>query len=72
MLKIRLNIFLYSFTLFLFLLVVPSLSHAAPKIVFKEEVHDLGDVVQGQIAEFIFAFDNAGTDELVIQKVTSS
>lgn len=56
----------------LLLALVPAVSLAAPSIFFENEVHDFGDVPQGKEAEYSFPFENRGSSELVIEKVSSS
>lgn len=61
------------FFIFLFLSVLfPLTLYAQPNIVFQKEIHDVGDVTQGEQVEYIFTFENKGTQELIIQKVSSS
>lgn len=61
------------FFTFLFLSVLfPLTLYAQPNIVFQKEIHDVGDVTQGEQVEYIFTFENKGTQELIIQKVSSS
>lgn len=45
---------------------------AQPVIVFEQDTHDFGDVMQGEDVEHTFLFQNTGSEELVIEKVSSS
>lgn len=51
---------------------IPVVSLAASSIVFEGEVHNFGDVPEGDEVEYSFAFENQGNSELVIDKVSSS
>ena len=53
-------------------LFIPQLSNAQPKIVFEQEVHNFGEVMQGEVVEHTFVFHNKGNEELVIDKVAPS
>ena len=67
--KMRSYLFLGAMISFLF---IPRLSSAQPKIVFEEEVHNFGEVMQGEVVEHTFVFHNKGNEELVIDKVSPS
>lgn len=41
----------------------------APHIVFKESVHDFGEVMQNARPKYTFSFKNTGKRKLVIEKV---
>lgn len=56
----------------LLILFIPVVAFAAPFIVFEKEIHDFGDVPEGMEAEYSFPFENRGSSELVIDKVSSS
>lgn len=63
---------IFLFGLVSFLMLIPVAVYAQPNIVFQKEIHDVGDVTQGEQVEYIFTFENKGTQELIIQKVSSS
>ncbi len=44
----------------------------APKIVFKEEVHDFGKVPRGPELQYNFKFTNKGNANLIIERVQTS
>ena len=44
----------------------------APKIVFKEDVHDFGKVPRGPELQYNFKFTNKGNAPLVIERVQTS
>ncbi len=54
------------------IIMLPATASAEPFILFESEVHDFGRVKQGAQLEYVFEFANAGTDELVIGKITPS
>lgn len=39
---------------------------------FVSETHDFGHVTQGELLEHVFEFTNAGTAELVIERIETS
>jgi hypothetical protein len=43
-----------------------------PKIVVKEMQHNLGKVVQGRQADYVFEVRNAGNEPLIIDRVVPS
>jgi hypothetical protein len=43
-----------------------------PKIEFYEEVHDFGNVIQGEKVTYGFKFKNVGKSDLVISRVSTS
>lgn len=45
---------------------------AGPRITVAEMQHDFGTVVQGTQVEHIFELKNAGTEQLIIERVQSS
>ena len=53
-------------------LLVPSLAHAQPSIIFQDQFHDFGEVLQGAELEYTFEFTNSGTEDLEITKVSTS
>ena len=57
-------------TVLILLLCFPALAYAGPVISFESETHNFGHVVQGELQEYSFDFTNAGTEELVIQRVS--
>ncbi|MFA7359888.1 MAG: DUF1573 domain-containing protein [Candidatus Kapaibacterium sp.] len=44
----------------------------APKIVFKEDVHDFGNVPRGPELQYNFKFTNKGNANLIIERVQTS
>jgi hypothetical protein len=56
----------------LLLLLVAVPAFAGPRIVFEAETHDFGEVAEGVLLVHEFDFLNGGTEELVIEKLTSS
>ncbi len=44
----------------------------APKMKFKETVHDFGDMIQGERVVYGFSFTNIGGSNLVITRVSTS
>jgi len=50
----------------------PAQEYKGPKIVVKEIQHDLGKVVQGTEASHVFEVSNAGSEQLVIDRVVPS
>lgn len=54
------------------LLCLPALAYANPVIKFEEEAHNFGHVVHGELLEYSFDFTNAGTEDLVIQRLSAS
>jgi len=54
------------------LMVFAGLSEAQPVIEFEQEVHNFGEVMQGETVEHTFKFTNRGDEELVIEKVSPS
>lgn len=49
-----------------------ALDNKGPKIEIKEMRYDFGKVVQGTKAEHVFEIKNAGSEQLVIEKVQST
>ncbi len=43
-----------------------------PKIAFSEESHDFGDIVQGDRVEYVFEFENTGTEPLILSDVRTT
>jgi len=59
--------------LFMILMIfLPSISYAQPAIEFDLESYHAETVIQGDIVEHNFGFTNAGDENLVIEKVSSS
>ena len=54
------------------MLLLPCVAYAAASIKFTADTHDFGKVNEGDLLEFSFEFKNAGTDDLIIQKVKAS
>ncbi len=40
-----------------------------PKLTFLEKTHDFGDIVQGDVVEHIFNFENTGNEPLILADV---
>ncbi len=49
-----------------------ALDYKGPRIEIKELRHDFGKVVQGTRVAHVFEIKNAGSEQLVIEKVLSS
>lgn len=64
--------------LFAWLLVVPLTTVTAQdnregaRLTFNDEIHDFGDIVQGEQVSHIFKFRNAGNQQLVISNVLTT
>ena len=56
----------------LIIILLPLIAHAESAIVFSATEYNLGEVIEGSLAEHSFTFTNKGTSELVIHKVMSS
>jgi hypothetical protein len=54
------------------ILLVPALAYAAPSIRFAEDSYDFGKVREGEKVEHTFEFNNAGTEELRIERVSTT
>lgn len=54
------------------MLCFPALAYANPVITFESESHYFGHVVHGELLEYAFEYTNAGTEELVIQRIEPS
>ena len=54
------------------LLLLPALAFAASSIKFADDSHDFGKVKEGDKLEYTFEFSNSGTDELRIERVSTS
>ncbi len=54
------------------MLLLPAVAHAAPSIRFESDTHDFGQIKPGDEVRFTFKFLNAGTDDLIINKIHSS
>ncbi len=54
------------------LLLLPAVAYAAPSMKFETLTHDFGKVREGDALEFTFTFGNAGTDDLIIEKIHAS
>lgn len=59
-------------TVIIILLCFPALAYANPVITFESETHSFGHVAHGELLEYAFEFTNAGTEELVIQRIEPS
>jgi hypothetical protein len=57
-------------TVIILLLCFPALAYANPVITFESETHNFGHVVHGELLEYSFDFTNAGTEDLVIQRIS--
>ena len=55
--------------LFLLILLLPSPAFADPLINFESETHNFGKVKQGELLEYTFEFANAGTKDLIIERI---
>jgi len=51
---------------------VVAVDNAGPKIEIREMRYDFGKVIQGTTAEHVFEIRNAGSEQLVIEKVQPS
>jgi Protein of unknown function (DUF1573) len=60
------------FLLLIFLFLFPAISYAQPSIVFDSETHDFGTIENSDTLRHTFTITNAGNEDLVIEKVTSS
>ncbi len=47
-------------------------AQASPSILFTEDRHDFGEVMQGDRIEHEFHFKNIGDETLIIKKITAS
>ena len=54
------------------LLLFPAMAYAQPSIKFVTEKFDFGDVKQGIPLAYTFEFENTGTKDLVIVKLSPS
>jgi len=43
-----------------------------PAITFEETSHEFGDIYQGDVVEHVFAFENTGTEPLIITNVQTT
>lgn len=59
-------------TVLILLLLFPALAHANPVIKFESETHNFGQVVHGELLEHTFDLTNEGTEDLIIEKLSSS
>lgn len=50
----------------------PAANPNAPKIIFKEETHNFGELSEGPQATYEFKFTNTGKEPLVLSKVQAS
>ncbi len=41
-------------------------------IIFQEESHDFGDISQGDKLEYVYAFENSGTEPLILSNVLTT
>ena len=60
------------FLLLIFLFLFPAISYAQPSIVFDSETYNFGTIENGDTLKHTFTITNAGTEDLVIEKVTST
>ena len=60
------------FLLLIFLFLFPAISYAQPSIVFDSETYNFGTIENGDTLKHTFIITNAGTEDLVIEKVTST
>jgi hypothetical protein len=58
--------------LVILIILFPGLVYAESSIRFESEMHDCGTVRQGDLLEFAFEFINAGTEDLLIKRLTAS
>ena len=49
-----------------------SMMEALPVITFEEEIHDFGEIQEGQVAEHTFVFTNEGSGPLIISNASGS
>ena len=56
----------------MWLLLLPSFSHAGASISFVNEVRDFGTVRKGELLEATFDFSNTGNEDLIISRLTPS
>jgi Protein of unknown function (DUF1573) len=54
----------------LFMFLIPASAWCEPTIAFQTENHNFGTVRPGDKLEFVFEFSNAGTDQLVVSRVS--
>lgn len=45
---------------------------SGPQITFEEEEYNFGDIHQGEKAEHVFAFENSGTEPLILSNVITT
>lgn len=45
---------------------------SGPQITFEEEEYNFGDIHQGEKAEHVFAFENSGTEPLILSNVNTT
>lgn len=45
---------------------------SGPQITFEEEEYNFGDIHQGEKAEHVFAFENSGTEPLILSNVKTT
>lgn len=66
---------------FLFVLAMPVFAQEAeaeqetangPRITFTESLHDFGDIHQGDKVQYVFKFENTGTEPLVLTNVQTT
>ncbi|MFA0962998.1 DUF1573 domain-containing protein [Roseivirga sp. BDSF3-8] len=65
---------------FLFVLAMPVFAQEAesqeeangPRIKFSESLHDFGDIHQGDKVQYVFSFENTGTEPLVLTNVETT
>jgi hypothetical protein len=69
------HIFLFSFAILISLISVAQTVEGVkngPVITFAEKTHDFGDIQQGEKIEYVFKFQNTGTQPLVISDVMTT
>ena len=45
---------------------------SGPQLTFEEEEYNFGDIHQGEKAEHVFAFENSGTEPLILSNVNTT
>lgn len=54
------------------LFVLPAFAQDGPQITFNKELHEFGDLQEGEPAEFVFNFTNTGNKPLILTSVDPS
>lgn len=55
--------------IFILAFLLPALANAQPSVKFAAESHDFGEITEGEVIEYDFEFSNAGTGELLIERL---